>query len=221
MCLDANLHDSTIDLIQTLSKTSASKIVFNSHKRYTDVSVDVQKIHRGRVDNVLEAYQNVLVKDGMHTGKRVIGHISSLSLLLKIEAHLKKICPSLNIRTYHGKDHIVEGSGETQQYHKDLKQQELADVNTNWTQYDVLLYTGTISSGVDFQTVHFDSNISCFSKNSTTADLFMQGLMRCRNLVDKKISIFIEHSVFQRDIKLVDTYRKYQAGMEYFNISTS
>ncbi len=65
------------------------------------------------------------------------------------------------------------------------------DVNKYWKEARLVIYTSTLSCGVNFTENHFHENVSCFTNRAETPDFFTQGLMRCRNLIDNKMTIYM------------------------------
>lgn len=64
-----------------------------------------------------------------------------------------------NIKYYHGKDEKIDDNGE---YHSSNKRKDFTD-NNCWINCDVLIYTSTLTAGVDFNYVHFDKLIGVYS----------------------------------------------------------
>lgn len=70
--------------------------------------------------------------------------------------------------------------GSELKYHDQIKKEDFADVETSWDGLDALIYTGTLSVGVDFNKPNFDMFVGVFSPKTTTADSFVQSLLRVR-----------------------------------------
>lgn len=60
---------------------------------------------------------------------------------------------------------------------------------TDWINYDILIYTPTITAGVSFDEVHFDVVCAYFKRKSTSAEQSSQMLFRVRHLKDNKMFI--------------------------------
>jgi hypothetical protein len=56
-----------------------------------------------------------------------------------------------------------------------------------------LIYTGTLTAGISFELQHFDTFVGIFSKETSSALGFTQGLHRVRNFFDKSGHVFIEN----------------------------
>lgn len=111
--------------------------------------------------------------------------------------------------------------GEEKSYQKLIKESDLKDVDTAWINYQLVIYTGTISAGIDFQKEHFHENISVFAEDTTSADQFIQGLMRVRKLVDKKITIYTQSFAKSGIISCESIYRNYRSDMEKLNMASN
>ena len=61
---------------------------------------------------------------------------------------------------------------------------------SKWSEYDVLVYTPTISVGVSFEQFHYHTVCAYFSNNSCNAEVSAQMLFRVRNLIDKNMFIY-------------------------------
>lgn len=61
---------------------------------------------------------------------------------------------------------------------------------SEWTKYQVLIYTPTIAAGISFEEKHFDEIICYFTNTSCPADIAAQMIFRVRNTSSNNISIF-------------------------------
>lgn len=84
--------------------------------------------------------------------------------------------PSHNIKLY---------TGKTDDKNKD----DLLDVNKYWSECDILIYSPTIESGVNFDMVHFDKMYGIICLHSTSQRAFCQMLSRVRKIKDTTITI--------------------------------
>jgi len=66
------------------------------------------------------------------------------------------------------------------------------NVNKNWSEYDIVIYTSTIEAGVLFEESHFDYICGSFGSRSTIHDSVFQSLMRCRKPKENTLFIAIE-----------------------------
>jgi len=68
----------------------------------------------------------------------------------------------------------------------------LSDVTNNW-QCDLLIYSATITAGVNFDINWFDSFIHVFAAETCDALSFIQGCFRVRQFADKHHTIWLQH----------------------------
>lgn len=89
-----------------------------------------------------------------------------------------------------------DNESATPVYHKEIKQRDFKDVNSAWKDVQLLLYTGTLSCGVDFSPEDFNDNfdtfVNVFQKNCGLPTQFIQSFMRCRTFKDKEHHLLIE-----------------------------
>lgn len=142
----------------------------------------------------------------------------------KVVKYLRSIDKTLPIKFYHGDNKRVcheidqfgnkinidcDDDGNEYKTHKDFKSAEFKDVNIYWKRARVVIYTSTLSSGVNFTESHFHENISCFTSRAGSADMFTQGLMRCRNLIDNKMTIYIDKQLGSKTCSTKSMYIEY------------
>jgi len=68
---------------------------------------------------------------------------------------------------------------------------QLKDVNTYWSNFDIVIYSPSIESGVDFNLKYFDNMYCILAPASTSQRGFMQMANRIRNLNDNNIQVFL------------------------------
>ncbi len=76
---------------------------------------------------------------------------------------------------------------------------DLDDVNRSWKR-DLLVYSPSVSAGVSFEEIHFDSLVGYFVNSNYTpsVDISLQQLYRVRNLTDGDMHLFIQDSAADR-----------------------
>lgn len=80
----------------------------------------------------------------------------------------------------------------------DKDKKELDNVATIWKQYQVLIYTPTISAGVDFSEDHFNRMYALICSGSCTPRDFIQMTGRIRKLGDQNIRCHIDKTIFNK-----------------------
>ena len=91
-------------------------------------------------------------------------------------------------------------------------------MNKYWTQARLVVYTGTLTSGVNFTKKHFHENVSCFTNKGGSASLFTQSLMRCRNLIDNKMTIYIQKQPYTRALTTKMVYDNYTDTLDKYKV---
>jgi hypothetical protein len=79
--------------------------------------------------------------------------------------------------TYHGDNFAVEESEiidneeikTTKEYHIERKRRDLINVDETWSKANLVLFTGTLTAGIDMSALHFHENISVFSQQANSA----------------------------------------------------
>jgi hypothetical protein len=83
---------------------------------------------------------------------------------------------------------------------------DLLDVNTHWNELDLLMYTSSITVGVNFDIEHFDLlYVYSSCKSSCVRDIF-QSTMRVRHIKDKTMYFQLFDSPFGLDTDIVDNW---------------
>lgn len=77
----------------------------------------------------------------------------------------------------------------------DKDKEKLKDVNNEWKEYQVILYTPTIEAGVDFSEKHFDKMYCFLSNGSCSPRAFLQMVGRIRYLSDINIRCYFDKSM--------------------------
>jgi hypothetical protein len=77
---------------------------------------------------------------------------------------------------------------------------DLNDVNTFWSQFDIVIYSPTIESGVDFNVEHFDKMYCILCSKSTSQRGFLQMINRIRKLKSNDINIYLNKIPFCENV---------------------
>lgn len=168
--MDALLQDSTKRLIEHI-RGYEGDLVYNKFKPYTDYTATIKRFRKSGFDRVIEEYEQAVLKDNLN----VVGHITRKDLAIKIHERLLQLRPDLKIRVYHGLATHKQKDVDTNESKNEieLREHELKDVNTSWKKFQVVIYTGTISCGIDFSEEHFHKNISLHARNTSNSDQFI------------------------------------------------
>jgi hypothetical protein len=127
--------------------------------------------------------------------------ICIISLTTKIMAQLEKILIEKKIK------YLSITSNSDDKIKKDL-----ANVNELWIQYEVVLYSPTISVGVDFTVEYFDDVYSIVIPNVASPRIYKQMLGRLRKMKNKEILCYYKTMDSNMDSKLYN----YEEMVKYF-----
>jgi hypothetical protein len=113
---------------------------------------------------------------------RVAIPVSSLSEGKTIHQSISSAHPGKRVKIY---------SSETSQAEK---KDHFADVNSHWADYDVLIYTPTVSAGVSFEVKHYDYVFGYFTDMSCQVETTLQMIGRIRDVASRRIIVCISAS---------------------------
>ena len=133
-------------------------------------------------------YLNEIKSDIENNKKLVIVSMSSTECFA-LKTYILSFNTSLNILIYTGSS-------------DDKVKEDLKDVLNIWSKADVVIYSPTIESGVNFDIDHFDKIYGYICPNSCSSRAFFQMLNRVRKVKDNKITILSEQ---MRDTNLSDS----------------
>ena len=111
--------------------------------------------------------------------ERIAVPMSSLAEAKVLAVNLTKRYPAKRIKLY---------SAETL---NSEKRDHFADVNTYWSELDILIYTPTVSAGVSFERKHFSKIFGYFTDMSCPVETCTQMIGRIRDVADKQYFICI------------------------------
>ena len=81
---------------------------------------------------------------------------------------------------------------------------QLKNVNKYWAQADVIIYSPSIESGINFDVPHFNRLFGLFSNMSSSQRGFLQMINRVRKIKNPKITILNE-KIFIRIIRIFNS----------------
>jgi len=119
--------------------------------------------------------------DDLAAKKRIGIPISSLNRAEILIANINKRFPKVNIKLYSSKSLESE------------KRKHFSDIDEFWSQYDVVVYTPTVSAGVSFERAHFDKIYGYFTSMSCDVEVCVQMLGRIRNVSSRDYYICTDH----------------------------
>ena len=163
ICLDGDLSNRTYDFIKDFGNSIILRNIVKKDKKHF-----IFRKNKNKFDE--------LIKHDLEKG-----------LNLCIVSMSSKIAESIfNMYKDKYKCCIHTGNGD------DADLEKLKDVNSYWKNYQMILYSPTVESGVDFNVEgHINKIYGILSTKSTSQRAFMQMLARCRKVKDNKINILL------------------------------
>jgi hypothetical protein len=163
ICMDANISDRTYNTMQTLREIG--DFVQNTYSKASD---DIYHI----TDSINIWYNNL--EKFILNGSRIIIPTNSLKEAETCNGLIESFCTKNNLHP-----NIMMYTSKTSSTTKNI---HFEDVNTHWKNYDIIIYTPTMSAGVSFEEEHFDVLFGYFNNNSCTVETCRQMLGRARTV---------------------------------------
>ncbi len=164
VCMDAHLGRRTLNVMGRLRSMEDAMV---HHCRYQNATEDTWWFTADRTKWL------TLLYDALDADEKVAIPSSSL-------AEAKMIAECIGRRYPHTK--VCLYSRETL---TSVKVEHFARVDHYWAQYDVLLYTPTITAGISFELAHFDKIFGFFTNKSCPAETCVQMVGRIRDVAAK------------------------------------
>lgn len=190
ICMDANMQNSDINFIENILNSKNNE---NKKNRSKFIIYNKNTKHRGDIYLYKrKEFTNDIMKN-LSNGKKIALASNSNTFLTNLEALL-----------------IYDGI----KYLKINKETDEKYFDTDiWDQYDIIMYTPTITAGVSFEKKHYNMRYGYFSSLSSSAALSAQQLFRVRDTTDKNIHLCI-NQIKDREKKYEDTFEEVE---EYLN----
>jgi hypothetical protein len=156
--------------------------ILNNYIRPSNRKCDILYNKDKRLDNLMrmkavDAICAILGNDG-----KVVVSSSTKSFTAQLESELKT-------RFGETKTYMVYNSDTS----KSIMMEHGAKPNATWIQYDVVIYSPSISAGISFEALHFDELV-CYVENSLFTpgvDLVIQQMFRVRQLKTGMMKVFM------------------------------
>lgn len=166
----------------------------NNYKPYNGNNIVVKKYYPS------DQYKQRIIVDMLtllKQNKRISMCVSSKTLGDELKAvAIEYLQDKSSIKMYHGD--AYEYDPDTGKLHKEEKAEDFKDVNVAWASIKLLIYTGTLSVGVDFSPENsndnFDTFINVFQNGCSLATQFIQSFCRCRKFKDTNHILYIQHN---------------------------
>lgn len=197
LCLDGDIDDRSycfLDHFQQLSET------YKSHHIINDVVV--RKLNFTITEDDKD-FKQKFINDIEQNHKVILVSLNS-TLSIEYEKELKTSFPNKSIKIY------------TSKTDDETKEKDLKNVRESWL-CDVLIYTPTIESGVNFDVDnHFEKIYGVICAGSTSPRGFFQMLNRCRKLKENNILVLNQSLVFHNTSEFY-TYDEVKEGLIFEN----
>lgn len=173
ICVDANLSQYTIDLINDIRQDCSKKLIVNR-------ALPILTVHK--VTTIKSAVIQQLC-NLVHGGKRVVVPTSSCRTAEEIAKLIADKFPTKQVIAY------------TSKTPQNVKNRDFANVNAAWVNCDVLVYTPTVMAGISFTVHHFDACVAFWYDTSADVLSCMQMMKRVRNITDGTYIHYVKESI--------------------------
>ncbi len=172
ICMDANISDRTFNVLNHMRPNFTNGLLYH-HNLHKNAMRDKYWI----TDNKVKWWG--MLYASIEAGERVVVPTSSLSEGKVLMCNLEKRYPTKMVKLY---------SSETV---NSEKREHFSSVHKYWTEYDVLIYTPTISAGVSFEYKHYHKIFAYFTDHSCNVETCMQMIGRIRDVAHNQFHICI------------------------------
>lgn len=169
ICMDANISDRTYNILKRM-RGGEIHYHYNTWKNATD---DKYHITTDKYQWLYKLYFDI------QAGEKISIPTSSLEEAKTIHSYIVKKFPTVRVNIYSSETSMQE------------KQEHFNNVNEYWKQYDVIIYTPTVSAGVSFEEEHFDKIYGYFCDMSCDVETCLQMIGRIRNVKKKEFYIYL------------------------------
>jgi hypothetical protein len=168
IAMDAFMSKRTVEIIKSMRGADDEVIEINTYKNATDYTYNLTYTE---VDFLRR--MNTSLEDG----KNIAIVSNKLSKLNEYKEYIDSKFPLLHSIIYSSKSD------------PEIKKKHMRDINTVCRDYNVMLYSPTLTAGVSIEIDHFHEIYGYFTNQSCDAMSCMQMLGRIRNVRDRKINI--------------------------------
>ena len=172
LLLDGDFGDRSFEFIKDLGNNIVLQNNYKKCNRHYIFTND-QLDFENRIDNDLKNKKNIV--------------IVSMSSTVANEYYKKYE------KTYKSVLHCADSD--------DSIKKKLIDVNSYWSQFQLVIYSPTISAGVSYDKVHFDEMYIILSKQSVAPRDLLQMMSRCRKIKNKNSYVLINGFPFYENSK--------------------
>lgn len=120
-----------------------------------------------------------LLYTALDDGDRIAVPMSSLTEAKALANNITKKYPNKSVKLYSSETPMSE------------KREHFSNVNLHWAQYDVLIYTPTVSAGISFERDHFAKVFGYFTDMSCPVETCQQMIGRIRSVTSHEFFIYL------------------------------
>lgn len=200
ICMDANLGERTIKLVQAARPAALPNGILHFDKPVT------QRLYYENTYKNAADYEMILVPSNKELYAQLVAclkdrkkcFLSTNSIeeatcfitAIKNEFTVNNLTSSEKLQP-EGPD-VLKVALYTSKTNVSMRSKHFKDVNEWWGQADLLIYTPTVTAGVSFDKTHFDVGFGLFTSKSCDVETCRQMMGRIRNIVDKKIYVHLD-----------------------------
>lgn len=176
IAMDAFVTERSIEFLNNLRGDCGLALVHNPYQPYKRIAIKAPNNNfRGKTSHFWKA-----VLETVKAGKRVTIPCGSVRQAIAFEKLLK--ANNITYLFYHSNDD------------RDMRKETLKDVNSSWAKVQVLLYTPSVTIGINYDAVdaQFDKTFMYFSAGGGTPRDLFQGSLRARVIKDNEMVFCLE-----------------------------
>lgn len=180
-CVDNQMVYNFVENI-TLKRGHTPYWIRNTYVRPSNRHVHITVNNLKSKENCMRTKAIMRVTDLLNQNKKVVISASTKSFTEKLANEIKTSCPIANIMVYNSNIAF------------DIIKKHAQDLHATWSQYDAIIYSPTISSGMSFELPYFDNLVAYLDNipnRTPTIDLSIQQLYRVRNLSTGSMELFV------------------------------
>jgi hypothetical protein len=170
ICMDGDLGDRTYSFTENFGKS-------------INIVNDIKKNHRKFIITENSDFYYMNIKRDLQDNKKIVIVSMSATKCIEYQEQIKKDIEKMVTDEFPLKN-ILCYTGSS----SDISKSDFKNVIESWSKADILIYSPTCESGVNFDKEHFDKIYGVFSK-STSSRQYFQMLSRVRKIKDDKIMI--------------------------------
>jgi len=169
VCMDAHLGSRTINMVQRLRPNRETKLQWNIYKNGFDKTYNLT--------SNLGAFLETLKSD-ISCGNKIVVPTNSHKYAITLQKFISSSFPALRIGLF------------DRHMSQEQKVRIFENVDSEWVNYDIVIYTPTITAGVSFEVPYFHSVYAMFTGKSCGVESCLQMIARVRDLSTKTINVY-------------------------------